>query len=98
MPHNRNKAQHLYQALAACDGFYRNPVDAEYRSDMNVVFRLPSKELEKMFIAEAADNRMVGLKGHNSVGGCRASIYNSMSYEDVRMLADFMKDFACRHR
>jgi phosphoserine aminotransferase len=95
---NRKKATLLYDTIDESDGYYRNPVDPKYRSEMNVVFRLPSEELEKKFTETAAANGMVGLKGHKSVGGCRASIYNSMPYEGVKKLSDFMKDFAGRHR
>jgi len=95
---NRKKAKLLYNTIEESDGYYRNPVDPKYRSEMNVVFRLPNEELEKMFTEAAAANGMVGLKGHKSVGGCRASIYNSMPYEGVKKLIDFMKDFARRHR
>jgi phosphoserine aminotransferase len=61
---------------------------------MNVVFRLPSEELEAQFVAEGKAAGMVGLKGHRSVGGCRASIYNAMPLEGVEVLAEFMKEFA----
>jgi phosphoserine aminotransferase len=60
---------------------------------MNVPFRLPSEELEKKFIAEAKTKGMIGLKGHRSVGGCRASIYNSLPMKAVQDLAQFMLDF-----
>ena len=63
---------------------------------MNVVFRLPSEELEKRFIAEAAKERMVGLAGHRSTGGIRASIYNAVSLDNVETLVSFMKDFEKR--
>jgi len=94
---NRKKAELLYNTIKESDGYYRNPVDPKYRSEMNVVFRLPNAELEKMFTETAVANGMVGLKGHKSVGGCRASIYNSMPYEGVKKLIDFMKDFAGKH-
>ena len=60
---------------------------------MNVTFRLPSEELEKKFVQEALENNLVGVKGHRSVGGMRASIYNAMTLEGVETLADFMKKF-----
>ena len=60
---------------------------------MNVTFRLPSEELEKQFVADALTNSMIGLKGHRSVGGIRASIYNAVSLESVTALTDFMKLF-----
>ncbi|MBB6430295.1 phosphoserine transaminase [Algisphaera agarilytica] len=86
----------LYDAIAEAGGggYYSCPVDAAYRSTMNVVFRLPSEELEAKFIAEAAAQGMDGLKGHRSVGGCRASIYNAMPLEGAQALADFMREFA----
>jgi len=62
-----------------------------------VVFRLPSEDLEAQFVAEAKTAGMVGLKGHRSVGGCRASIYNAMPPEGVEVLAGFMEDFARRN-
>ncbi len=95
--HNKKKAALLYDTMAESGGFYRNTVNQAYRSEMNVVFRLPSEELEAIFIAEAAAERMVGLKGHRSVGGCRASIYNSMTYTGVEKLTDFMKTFLRKH-
>jgi len=91
---NRAKAERLYGVIDAYPGFYRCPVEKGSRSVMNVVFRLPSEELEAKFIAEAKNAGMVGLKGHRSVGGCRASIYNAMEPEGVGVLAEFMKDFA----
>jgi len=84
----------LYDMLDRHSEFYRCPVDTQYRSTMNVVWRCPSEELEKKFIAEAADAGMNGLKGHRSVGGCRASIYNAMPLEGAQALADFMHEFA----
>ncbi len=95
--HNQKKAALLYDTIDESGGFYRSPVDPAYRSEMNVVFRLPGEALEAAFLAEAAERRMVGLKGHRSVGGCRASIYNSMTYDGVKTLTDFMKDFLQRY-
>ena len=60
---------------------------------MNVTFRLPSEALEQRFVAQGAERGLGGLKGHRSVGGCRASIYNAMPLEGVKALVDFMKDF-----
>jgi phosphoserine aminotransferase len=91
---NRAKGDLLYRVFEESGGFYRSPVAADSRSYMNVVFRLPSEELEAKFVAEAKAVGMVGLKGHRSVGGCRASIYNAMPMEGVQVLADFMKEFA----
>jgi phosphoserine aminotransferase len=91
---NQKKAAVLYAAIDA--GFYRAPVEKRSRSQMNVVWTLPSEELEKEFLAEAAKRRMVGLKGHRSVGGCRASIYNACEPAWVQTLAEFMREFAQR--
>ncbi len=91
---NRKKANRLYGVIDGNPEFFRSPVEKESRSVMNVVFRLPSEELEAQFIADAKKKGMVGLKGHRSVGGIRASIYNAASYEWVDALAGFMEDFA----
>ena len=93
---NRAKAAALYATIDADAGFYRAPVEKGSRSVMNVVFRLPSEELEKRFVDEAKKHGMVGLKGHRSVGGIRVSLYNAVEVEWVRELATFMKDFAKR--
>jgi phosphoserine aminotransferase len=90
----KQKAAILYGAMDASGGFYRCPVDEAVRSRMNVVFRLPSEDLEKKFVEAATAKGMVGLKGHRSVGGCRASIYNAMPEEGVAALAAFMEEFA----
>jgi phosphoserine aminotransferase len=94
---NRAKAGLLYGVIEGSSGFYRCPVDPGSRSVMNVVWRLPSEELEAKFLGEAKTNRMFGLKGHRSVGGCRASIYNAMGLDGVEALASFMKGFAQRN-
>ncbi len=94
---NREKGDLLYDLFDANPGFFRTPVRKDSRSYMNVVWRLPTEELERMFIAEAKDAGLVGLKGHRSVGGCRASIYNAMTLEGVKALADFLRDFVARH-
>ena len=91
------RAALVYGAIEAGGGFYRCPVDPACRSNMNIVFRLPSEDLEKAFIAEAAAAGMSGLKGHRSVGGCRASVYNAMPLAGARTLADFMGEFARRN-
>jgi phosphoserine aminotransferase len=89
---NRKKAGLLYDYMDQ-SGFYRATAEKESRSLMNVTFRLPSEELEKTFVAEAMENGLGGLKGHRSVGGCRASIYNPTPMAAVAALADFMKTF-----
>jgi phosphoserine aminotransferase len=94
---NLVKAGLVYGAIDASGGFYRSPVDARYRSNMNLVFRLPTEELEKKFIDEAKAAGMIGLKGHRSVGGCRASLYNAMTVEGAEALAAFMKEFAAKN-
>ncbi len=91
---NRAKGDLLYGVMADNPGFYNCPVDEDSRSYMNVVFRLPSEDLEAKFVAEGNAAGMVGLKGHRSVGGCRASIYNAMPLEGVQVLAAFMEEFA----
>jgi phosphoserine aminotransferase len=87
------KAGLLYDAIDNSNGYYNCPVDAACRSHMNVVFRLPSEELERKFLAEAAIADLMNLKGHRSVGGCRASIYNAMPKESVLALTSFMAEF-----
>ncbi len=83
----------LYDAIDQSDGWYRCPVDKATRSRMNICFRLPTEDLEKKFIAEALAAEMSGLKGHRSVGGCRASMYNAMPIEGAERLAQIMADF-----
>src|SRR5262249_25616760 len=92
--HNRRKGDLLYAAIDENPEFFRGPVAKDSRSYMNVVFRLPSEELEKRFVSEAQKHNMVGLAGHRSTGGIRASLYNAVSYESVEALVHFMKDFA----
>jgi phosphoserine aminotransferase len=94
---NRHKAATLYGAIDRSGGFYRGHAETDSRSLMNVTFRLPSEELEKRFVAEAAAAGMVGLAGHRSVGGIRASIYNAMAQEGCDALASFMAEFARRN-
>jgi phosphoserine aminotransferase len=87
------KAGLVYQAIERSDGFYRNPVAPEDRSHMNVVFRLPSEDLETSFLAGATERAMVGLKGHRSVGGCRASLYAALELDSVHALVSYMDEF-----
>lgn len=89
---NLAKATLLYDAIDATD-FYRGHADPDSRSLMNVTFRLPSEELEKKFASEATGQGLDGLKGHRSVGGIRASIYNALPRESVEALVSFMKEF-----
>ena len=90
---NKKKAALVYDAIDNSNGFYAGHADKDSRSFMNVTFRLPTEELEKKFVAEALENQMGGVKGHRSVGGMRASIYNAMPYEGCEKLADFMDKF-----
>jgi phosphoserine aminotransferase len=94
---NQKKAAELYAAIDDHAAFFRCPVERSSRSVMNVVFRLPSEELEKRFVDEAKREGMIGLKGHRSVGGIRASLYNAVEPEWVSALAGFMGDFARRN-
>ncbi len=89
----QKRSEMLYQTIENSNGYYRSPVPAASRSRMNVVWRLPSEDLEKKFIAEALEKDFSGLKGHRSVGGCRASIYNAMPVEGVKALTEFMATF-----
>jgi phosphoserine aminotransferase len=89
---NERKAARLYQMLDSSD-FWRCPVAKDCRSSMNVVWRLPSEALEEDFVSKAKKEGLVGLKGHRSVGGIRASIYNSITLESVEALVSFMKEF-----
>ncbi len=92
---NDEKAKILYGCIDSLD-FYRGTARPDSRSKMNVTFRLPDPELEKQFLADAGAAGLGGLKGHRSVGGCRASIYNSVTIEAVKALVSFMKDFAAK--
>tara|TARA_R100001143_G_C3361083_1_gene135878 strand:+ start:2734 stop:3813 length:1080 start_codon:yes stop_codon:yes gene_type:complete len=89
---NRDKANLLYSEIDK-DDFYRGTVEKESRSHMNVTYRLPNEELEKKFITEAAQNGLDALKGHRSVGGIRASIYNACKVDSVKALVSFMDEF-----
>ena len=89
---NAEKAKKIYDVIDA-SGFYRGTAVKEFRSNMNVTWRLPTEELEAKFIAEAKAAGMSSLKGHRSVGGIRASIYNAFPMAGVDCLVDFMKEF-----
>jgi phosphoserine aminotransferase len=89
---NMEKSNLLYNTIDSTD-FYRATARQDSRSIMNITYRLPSEDLEKTFIAEATAAGLVGLKGHRSVGGIRASIYNAMPLKGVQSLVEFMKDF-----
>ncbi len=90
--HNIKKADMLYDFIDS-SSFYRTTAEKYSRSLMNVTFRLPSEDLEKQFVAQATENGLGGLKGHRSVGGCRASIYNAATLEGMKALVQFMETF-----
>jgi len=94
---NQRKADKLYHAIDQSEGFYRNPVDLACRSKMNVPFILRDESLDKIFLDESANAGLVQLKGHRSVGGMRASIYNAMPEEGIDALIDFMNHFKNQH-
>ncbi len=91
--HNRKKAQLIYDAIDGSGGFYTGHAQPQNRSLMNVTFVLSNPELESTFVKEATAAGLHELKGHRSVGGCRASIYNAMTVEGCQALADFMREF-----
>ncbi|SFT00545.1 3-phosphoserine/phosphohydroxythreonine transaminase [Paenibacillus sp. BC26] len=94
---NRDKTKLIYDTIDNSGGFYRGFADVNSRSLMNITFRLGSEELEKQFVKESEQQGFVGLKGHRSVGGLRASTYNAVPLESCKALADFMGDFQKRN-
>ena len=94
---NQEKATMLYNYIDETDGFYRSIVQKPYRSTMNVVFTLPDTQREQEFFTYAEQKNLYGLKGHRSVGGCRASLYNAVSLEDVEALIMCMKQFKAKN-
>jgi len=90
---NRKKAKILYDTFDKSDGFYKGHAKPDSRSLMNVTFNLNTPELEEKCVKEASECDLIGLKGHRSVGGMRASIYNAMPVEGVEKLAEFLKEF-----
>ena len=90
---NRRKAGKLYAAIDGSGGYYRGHAQPADRSWMNITFRLPSEDLEKKFVAESTKAGLDGLKGHRSVGGIRASIYNAFPEDGVDALTAFMAEF-----
>ena len=94
---NAQKAKLLYDVLDGSEGFYRGHAEKASRSHMNVTWRLPNEPLESAFVDEAKKLDLLELKGHRSVGGIRASIYNAMPVDGVRTLVNFMLDFRKRH-
>ena len=94
---NEAKAAHIYGAIDSSDGFYEGHSVRENRSLMNISFRIKNDELTSAFLKETQENGMMELKGHRSVGGCRASVYNAFPEEGCKALADLMNDFAKRN-
>lgn len=94
---NQAKAELLYDVIDRHAGFYLGHAQPGSRSQMNVTFNLPSEELQKRFLTEAGSHDLAALKGHRSVGGIRASIYNAMPRDGVETLANFMRDFAAKN-
>jgi phosphoserine aminotransferase len=90
---NRAKADLLYKAIDESGGFYSGHAKPDARSLMNITFRLPSEELEELCAKEAKKHNLIGLKGHRSVGGMRASLYNAVTIESVDVLVKFLKEF-----
>ncbi len=90
---NKAKADLVYKAIDESGGFYRGHANKEARSVMNIPFRLPSEELEETFAREAKSNDLIGLKGHRSVGGMRASLYNALDVKTAESLTQFMREF-----
>ena len=94
---NLAKSRLVYEAIDQSGGFYRGHAQADGRSRMNITFRMESEELEGEFAKEAKKNDLIGLKGHRSVGGLRASLYNAVPLESVKALAEFMGEFQRTH-
>ncbi len=94
---NHRKASQLYACIDSSDGFYCNNVEADYRSQINIPFMLPSEQLLHLFLTEAEQQGLKFLKGHKLVGGARASLYNAMPEAGVTALVAFMRQFANRH-
>lgn len=90
---NKEKAQLIYTVIDNSNDFYNGHANQEDRSLMNITFRLKNQELEKKFLTEASSEGFVGLNGHRSVGGCRASTYNAIPYESCKALSEFMIEF-----
>jgi phosphoserine aminotransferase len=88
---NKTKAGKIYDAIAASNGFYKCPVEPSVRSLMNIPFTMATPELEKAFLKACEQRGLLQLKGHRSVGGIRASVYNAMPMEGVDALVQLMK-------
>lgn len=95
--HNRAKAALIYDTIDQSGGFYRGHSELNARSLMNITFRISDESLEKTFLQEAQHHGMIGLAGHRSVGGLRASLYNALPFASAKALADLMREFQHRH-
>jgi phosphoserine aminotransferase len=95
---NREKAKILYDVIDESDGFYKGHARKDSRSLMNVTFTMKTPELEQKCVEEGVSRDLIGLKGHRSVGGMRASIYNAMSIEGVKKLAEFLNEFQAENQ
>lgn len=95
---NNQKAKLIYDTIDSMPDFYKGTVKKEHRSKMNITFRLPSEDLENKFCKEAEAKNFYGLKGHRSVGGMRASVYNAFPLEGAEKLCQFMKEFAIKNK
>ncbi|MDI9635631.1 3-phosphoserine/phosphohydroxythreonine transaminase [Kamptonema cortianum] len=95
--HNQSKAGHIYRAIDQSGGFYKGHAVEKNRSMMNIPFTLPTEELTALFLDECKKHGFLELKGHRSVGGCRASVYNAFPEDGAIALAEFMADFAARN-
>jgi len=95
---NEEKAKAIYDVIDNSNGFYKGHATKDSRSLMNITFRVTDEALEKQFLAEAKEAGFVGLNGHRSVGGCRASTYNAVPFEACKALADFMIEFQNKHQ
>ena len=94
---NQKKKDLIYNLLDSHSDFYKPTAEKNSRSWMNITFRLPTEGLEKQFLEESVANRLIGLKGHRSVGGIRVSLYNAMTLEGTEAVAEFMKSFKNKH-
>jgi phosphoserine aminotransferase len=94
---NQEKAKLIYDAVDQSGGFYKGAAHADSRSLMNITFRLASEELEKLFAKEAEAQGFIGLKGHRSVGGLRASTYNAVPFDACQALSQFMREFQAKN-
>ena len=94
---NKEKAEILYNCIDESNGFYKGHAEKDSRSLMNITFNLQTGELEKTLVSEATEAGFDGVKGHRSVGGLRASVYNAFPKKGIEELVDFMKKFQSKH-